>query len=102
MRISHQFRAGLIGLIAIVCTSASSPTYADGGFIQFSILKAGWFIGGSGGSGMLKFHGRRYPLSIGGLSAGLVFGASRLDFVGTLKRADPTSLSNNARTTGRS
>jgi hypothetical protein len=39
-------------------------------------LKGGWFIGGSGGSGMLLFHGRRYPLSIGGLSAGLVFGGS--------------------------
>ena len=32
------------------------------------MLKAGWFIGGSGGSGTLTFHGRRYPLSIGGLS----------------------------------
>jgi len=85
MRISHQFRAGLIGLIAIVCTSASSPTYADGGFIQFSILKAGWFIGGSGGRGTLTFHGRRYPLSIGGLSAGLVFGASGMDFVGSVR-----------------
>jgi hypothetical protein len=37
-------------------------------------LKGGWFIGGSAGSGMLIFHGRRYPLSIGSLSAGLVFG----------------------------
>jgi hypothetical protein len=34
---------------------------------------------------MLIFHGRRYPLSIGGLSAGLVFGASETDFVGTVR-----------------
>jgi hypothetical protein len=34
------------------------------------VLKAGWFIGGAGGSGVLTFHGRRYPVSIGGLSAG--------------------------------
>ena len=27
------------------------------------------------GTGTLTFHGRTYPLSIGGLSAGLVFGA---------------------------
>jgi hypothetical protein len=39
-------------------------------------LKGGWFIGASGGNGLLVFHGRRYPLSIGGLSAGLVFGGS--------------------------
>jgi hypothetical protein len=48
------------------------------------VLKGGWFIGASGGSGTLVFHGRRYPLSIGGLSAGLVFGASKTDLVGTV------------------
>src|SRR5215470_11962455 len=84
MRISSQFRAGLIGLLAIVCTNISSPSYADGGFIHFRVLKAGWFIGGSGGRGALTFHGRRYPLTIGGVSAGLVFGASGMDFAGTV------------------
>src|SRR5260370_40582183 len=83
MRIS-QFRKGLIGLLATVCASVSSPTYADGGIIRFSVLKAGWFIGGSGGRGTLTFQGRRYPLSIGGVSAGLVFGASETHFIGTV------------------
>ncbi|SRR5260370_41395583 len=77
MRIS-QFRTGLIGLIAIVGATVSSAAYADSGIIRFSVLKAGWFIGGSGGSGTLIFHGRRYPVSIGGLSAGLVFGAGAI------------------------
>jgi hypothetical protein len=81
---TSQFRAGLITLIAIACASASSPSYADGGFIRFKVLKAGWFIGGSGGRGTLTFHGRPYPLTIGGLSAGLVFGASGMDFAGTV------------------
>jgi uncharacterized membrane protein YhiD involved in acid resistance len=36
-----------------------------------------------GGSDTLFFHGRRYPLSIGCLSAGLVFGASETHFRGT-------------------
>jgi lipid-binding SYLF domain-containing protein len=58
--------------------------HADSGYIRFSVLKAGWFIGGSGGRGILIFHGRQYPLTIGGLSAGLVFGASGMDFVGTV------------------
>jgi lipid-binding SYLF domain-containing protein len=84
MRIPHQFRAGFIGLIAMIGAGVSSAAHADSGFIRFSVLKAGWFIGGSGGRGILIFHGRRYPLSIGGLSAGLVFGASGTDFVGTV------------------
>src|SRR5262249_19689728 len=45
---------------------------------------AGVLVGGSGGSGVLIFHGRRYPISIGGVSAGLVFGASRTNFRGTV------------------
>jgi hypothetical protein len=84
MGISQQLRAGLIGLIAIVGAGFSSVAYADSGTIQISMFKAGWFIGGSGGGGTLIFHGRRYPLSIGGLSAGLVFGASGTHFVGTV------------------
>ena len=62
----------------------SSAAYADSGTIRITVLKAGWFIGGSGGSGVLIFHGRRYPLAIGGLSAGLVFGASQANFAGTV------------------
>ena len=77
MQISRRFRAGLIALIAIAGASFSSAVYADGGTIRISVLKAGWFIGGSGGSGTLFFHGRTYPLSIGGVDFGLVFGASQ-------------------------
>jgi hypothetical protein len=79
-----RFRTSLIGLIAILGASVPSTSYADGGTVRISVLKAGWFIGGSGGRGTLTFHGRRYPLSIGGLSAGLVFGASETHFVGTV------------------
>jgi hypothetical protein len=79
-----RFRTSLIGLIAILGASVPSTSYADGGTVRISVLKAGWFIGGSGGRGTLTFHGRRHPLSIGGLSAGLVFGASETHFVGTV------------------
>ena len=41
------------------------------------IYKAGWIIGGSGGSGVLNFRGRTYVLSTGGLDYGLVFGGSK-------------------------
>ena len=73
---SAGFRAGLVALIAVAAASVSSVAQADSGTIRFSVLKGGWFLGASGGSGVLFFHGRRYPLSIGGVSAGLVFGAA--------------------------
>ena len=58
--------------------------YADGGGISFRVVKAGFVVGGSGGSGVLTFHGRQYPLSIGGLSYGFTFGASETRFSGTV------------------
>jgi hypothetical protein len=77
MRFSPGFRAALVALFALISVGASSAAHADSGSIQIWELKGGWIIGASGGGGTLIFHGRRYPLSIGGLSAGLVFGASK-------------------------
>jgi hypothetical protein len=68
----------------MVGAAVSSAAHADSGVIRITLYKAGWFIGGSGGSGTLTYHGRVYPLSIGGLSAGLVFGASETHFFGTV------------------
>ena len=82
MQLSHRFRAGLIALIAVVGAIVSSAAYADSGTIRISVIKGGWFIGASAGSGTLTFHGRNYPLSIGGLDFGLVFGASQTYLAG--------------------
>jgi hypothetical protein len=82
MRFPRQLRACAIGLMAMVGASIGSAAHADSGRINLTIFKAGWFIGGSGGGGTLYFHGRRYPLSIGGISAGLVFGASKAHLSG--------------------
>ena len=84
MQISRLFHAAIFALVAVVGAGVSSKAHADSGTIRISVFKAGWFIGGSGGNGTLTFHGRRYPLSIGGLSAGLVFGASETHFVGVV------------------
>lgn len=84
MKISQTFRAFLIGAVAMLGAGLSSAAHADGGHIRFTVVKAGWFLGGSGGTGTLTFHGRVYPIAIGGLSAGLVFGASGTNFVGTV------------------
>jgi hypothetical protein len=74
---SFVLRSAFVTMIAVTLLGLSSFAHADSGTIRISVLKGGWFIGASGGSGTLTFRGRRYPLSIGGLSAGLVFGASQ-------------------------
>ena len=79
---SSAIRNALIALTALAAASVSSLAHADSGTIRISVLKGGWFIGASGGNGMLTFHGQRYPLSVGGLDAGLVFGASQTYLAG--------------------
>jgi hypothetical protein len=75
MRLPSAIRSALIALFVSVGLSPAS--YADSGSVTLTIYKAGWIIGGSGGSGTLFFHGRYYPLSTGGLDYGLVFGGSK-------------------------
>ena len=82
MRFASIFRTGLIAFAAVAGLVATSPARADEGYIEFSVLKAGWVIGGSGGNGALHFHGRTYPITIGGISGGIVFGASETRFRG--------------------
>jgi hypothetical protein len=66
--ISTRLRAALVALFTLASASVSSAAHADFGTIWIEELKGGWFIGGSAGRGTLLFHGRSYPLSIGGLS----------------------------------
>jgi hypothetical protein len=80
MRMKSALGIGLVAFATML--GAGSVAQADSGSIAISVLKGGWIIGGSGGSGVLNFHGRRYPLSIGGVSWGLVFGGSKADLVG--------------------
>ena len=75
MRIPSVIRSALIALVALV--GLSSASVADSGTVRLTIYKAGWIIGGSGGSGTLYFRGRAYRLTTGGLDYGLVFGGSK-------------------------
>ncbi len=88
MRLSRGLRAGLVALTAVLGASVSTAAMADSGTIQIRIVKAGFVIGGSGGSGTLTFHGKRYPLSIGGLSYGFTFGGSQTILRGTVSNID--------------
>lgn len=85
MRLASGCRAVLVALLALASASfISSFAHADTGTISLWEFKGGWFIGGSAGGGTLVFHGRRYPLSVGGVSAGLVFGGSETRLHGTV------------------
>jgi lipid-binding SYLF domain-containing protein len=75
MKFASTFRAALVGIAALAGLSTSA--LADGGTVVLTIYKAGWIIGGSGGSGVMNFRGRAYSLSTGGLDYGLVFGGSK-------------------------
>src|SRR3954465_8109921 len=82
MRISAGFRAAVVALTALGGLGLSSAAQADSGTITFNVVKAGFVVGGSAGSGTLTFHGKHYPISIGGLSYGFTFGASDTRFRG--------------------
>jgi hypothetical protein len=77
MKIASLLRGALVALTAFAGSLLPGAAFADAGTITLTIYKAGWIIGGSGGSGVMYFRGRAYPLSTGGLDYGLVFGGSR-------------------------
>jgi hypothetical protein len=81
MKLSSVLRGALVALAGFAGLSAA---HADSGTVTLTIYKAGWIIGGSGGGGVLNFHGRSYPLSTGGLDYGLVFGGSKTVLHGTV------------------
>ena len=91
MRSLSALHASLLALLALTSAAIVSAALADEGSIRFSVIKAGIIIGGSGGSGTLSFHGRQYPLAIGGLSYGFTFGASETWFRGTVSNINKPS-----------
>lgn len=76
MQVPTMLRGVFITLIALFAVGVQDAR-ADSGSIALTVYKAGWIIGGSGGYGTLTFRGKRYPLSVGGIDYGLVFGGSK-------------------------
>lgn len=83
MTIRSAIRSGLIAAAMLLGAGLTSAS-ADNGQVNINVIKGGWFIGGSGGSGVMTFRGRTYGLSVGGLSGGLVFGAAQTSLQGTV------------------
>jgi len=84
MRFSKRVAAALVAVFALSGLGALATARADSGGITFNVLKAGFVVGGQGGTGALYFHGQRYPIAIGGVSYGFTFGASSTHFRGTV------------------
>src|SRR6516162_2866681 len=84
MRIPILLRGVLVALVALMGVGFQSAL-ADTGGITLVVYKGGWIIGGSAGHGMLSFHGRSYPLSVGGIDYGLLFGGSRTVLYGRVR-----------------
>ena len=84
MKMASIIRTALIALVGFA--GSFSTGRADSGAVILTIYKAGFVIGGSGGSGTLLFHGRRYTLSTGGLDYGVVFGGSKTVLRGSVSR----------------
>ena len=76
MRIPLRLIGAVMAVTAVFGASLQGA-YADSGRISLKVYKAGWVIGGSGGSGTLSFQGRNYRLGVGGIDYGLVFGGSK-------------------------
>lgn len=75
----------------LLSAALTLPAYADTGKVRFKFFKAGWFIGAQTGTGILSYRGEIYPFRINGLSAGLTFGGSSTDLVGTARNMQQPS-----------
>ena len=90
MRIPIRLLGALVAVISMFGIGLQSA-YADSGRIALTVYKAGWVIGGSGGSGRLTFHGRTYRLGVGGIDYGLLFGGSKTMLHGRVRNIQRAS-----------
>jgi hypothetical protein len=82
MRLPSAARAVLTALVLLAGCCAAN---ADEGQVTLVIFKAGWFVGGSAGQGVLTFHDETYALTAGGIDGGLVFGGSQTTLQGVVR-----------------
>jgi len=77
-------KISVIFLALGVLMLANLPTQvlAQNARIEFSVFKIGLIVGVGGGDGVLIYKGKRYPISIGGVSLGASIGISSADMVG--------------------
>jgi lipid-binding SYLF domain-containing protein len=73
----------LFAATALLVTSLSATAAgAPDGTIALEIYKAGFIVGGAGGSGTLTYKGTAHPVEIGGVSLGATIGISKAELLG--------------------
>lgn len=65
-----------VAATALVAAFASEASAANG-VVNLQVSKGGVIVGGTSGTGTLRFRGRTYPLTISGAGAGPMIGGSR-------------------------
>jgi len=66
---------------AIMLLGVPAPSHAETGSVRISVAKAGFIVGVGGGSGVLHFKGKNYPLSVSGIGVGTI-GVAGADMAG--------------------
>ena len=85
---TSRIRRAFIGATAALVVAGASLSISNvalaqtGDSIALTLYKAGFIVGGSGGTGTLKSKGKEYPLNIGGVSLGATIGASKAELIG--------------------
>jgi hypothetical protein len=69
-------------MLAMALLGLPAPSQAQTGTVHVEVTKAGFIVGVGGGRGVLTYQGRRYPFTVGGMSLGATFGASKTQLVG--------------------
>ena len=85
MNVRNPRRAFVAATAAVLFAASTGAALAQpkpDGTIEFEIYKAGFIIGGSGGTGKLTYKGKTYPLSIGGVSLGATIGITKAELHG--------------------
>lgn len=72
-----------MALAIVALVGASTQSQAQTGHVYLRIVKAGFIIGGSGGSGTLIYHGVHYRLTVGGIGIGTI-GLAEARLAGTV------------------
>ena len=83
MSYASALRATFAAAVLLTGMGLASTAQAETCSISFTVVKAGFVVGGQGGSGAMRCGNRTYRFSIGGLSYGFMIGASETRFRGT-------------------
>ena len=62
----------VVAIVVVVAFSSvqSFAQHPGTGTVRLNIVKAGFIVGVGGGSGVLHYRGRNYPLRLGGIGIG--------------------------------